>query len=102
MPHNSAFGVGRAIVPAAAMNGLGLLGILRSDPSYDLRERAACNLAYAGMLWRDLRRNAVPEPIRFLQDWGLDRTARKWVLQALERNPDRAPCQPTPELTPQA
>ena len=62
MPHNSAFGVGRAILPAAAMNGLGLLGILRSDPSCDLWERAACNLADAGMLWRDLRRNAELTP----------------------------------------
>ena len=78
---------------AAAINGLGLLGtedtipvlleILRGDSSYDLRERAACNLADSGMLSRDLRQHAVPEPIRFLQDRSLDQTTRKWVLQAL-------------------
>ncbi|MGD0012854.1 MAG: HEAT repeat domain-containing protein [Bryobacteraceae bacterium] len=78
---------------AAAINGLGLLGtegtvpvlleIMRNDPSYDLRERAACNLADSGMLSRDLRQNAVPELIRFLQDQSLDKTTRKWVLQAL-------------------
>jgi len=78
---------------AAAINGLGLLGtegtipilleIFRADPSYDLRERAACNLADSGMLSRDLRQKAVPELIRFLQDRSVDQTTRKWVLQAL-------------------
>jgi HEAT repeat protein len=78
---------------SSAINGLGLLGteptipvlleILRNDPSYDLRDRAACNLADSGMLSRDLRQKAVPELIRFLQDQTLDPTTRKWVLQAL-------------------
>jgi HEAT repeats len=78
---------------AAAINGLGLLGtestvpvlleILRNDPSYDLRDRAACNLADSGMLTRELRQKAVPELIRFLQDRTLDDATRKWVLQAL-------------------
>lgn len=78
---------------AAAINGLGLLGteetisvlleIFRGDPSSDLRERAACNLADSGMLTRELRQLAVPELIRFLQDRSLDQTTRKWVLQAL-------------------
>jgi hypothetical protein len=78
---------------SAAINGLGLLGtqetiaplleILHSDPSLDLRDRAACNLADSGMLTRELRQKAVPELIRFSQDPALDPTARKWVFQAL-------------------
>jgi hypothetical protein len=78
---------------AAAINGLGLLGVegtiapllevLRWDKSADLRERAACNLADSGMLTRDMRREAVPELIRFGQDESLDAMTRKWVFQAL-------------------
>jgi HEAT repeat protein len=78
---------------AAAINGLGLLGtestitplleIMRWDKSFDLRERAACNLADSGMLTRDLRQKAVPELIRFAQDETLDATTKKWVFQAL-------------------
>ncbi len=78
---------------AAAINGLALLGtentiaplleIFRSDPSHDLRERAACNLADAGMLTRELRKKAVPDLIRFSQDPNLDQTTKKWVYQAL-------------------
>ena len=77
----------------AAINGLGLLGtentitplleVLRWDSSFDLRERAACNLADSGMLSRGLRQKAVPELIRFAQDETLDATTRKWVFQAL-------------------
>jgi hypothetical protein len=80
-------------VRAAAINGLGLLGteqtiaplleIFRSDTSYDLRERAACNLADSGMLTRELRLKAVPELVRFSQDPDLDQTTKKWVFQAL-------------------
>ena len=78
---------------AAAINGLGLLGTegtvaplleaLRWDQSSDLRERAACNLADSGMLTRAMRRQAVPELIRFGQDASLDAATRKWVFQAL-------------------
>jgi HEAT repeat protein len=78
---------------ASAINGLGLLGtegtiaplleVLRWDKSADLRERAACNLADSGMLTREMRREALPELIRFGQDESLDGTTRKWVFQAL-------------------
>ncbi len=78
---------------SGAINGLGLLGnadtiaplleVLRWDTSYDLRERAACNLADSGMLSRELRLKAVPELIRFAEDQSLDATVRKWVYQAL-------------------
>ena len=78
---------------AAAINGLGLLGTegtiaplleaLRWDPSADLRERAACNLADSGMLTGATRKRAVPELIRFGQDENLDAATRKWVFQAL-------------------
>lgn len=78
---------------AAAINGLGLLGsedtvpllleILRRDPSTDLRDRAACNLADSGLLPHELRQEAVPELIGFLEDPGLDSFTRKEVLQAL-------------------
>jgi hypothetical protein len=54
---------------AAAINGLGLLGtentipvlleIMHGDPSFDLRDRAACNLADSGMLSRELRQDAA-------------------------------------------
>jgi hypothetical protein len=80
-------------IRAAAINGLALLGtedtiaplleIFHSDPSHDLRERAACNLADSGMLSRELRKTAVPELIRFSQDPSLDQTTKKWVYQAL-------------------
>jgi len=78
---------------SGAINGLGLLGsagtvaplleIMRNDPSADLRERAACNLADSGMLTRELRQTAVPELVRFTQDPVLDQQTRKWSFQAL-------------------
>ncbi len=78
---------------AAAINGLGLLGtegtiaplleVLHWDNSPDLRERAACNLADSGMLMREMRRQALPELVRFAQDQTLDAATRKWVFQAL-------------------
>lgn len=78
---------------SSAINGLGLLGtegtiaplleVFRNDASFDLRERAACNLADSGMLSRELRQRAVPELIRFLNDPTLDDTTQKWVFQAL-------------------
>lgn len=80
-------------VRAAAINGLGLLGtentiaplldVFHNDSSADLRERAACNLADSGMLSRELRREAVPELVRFGEDPNLDASTRKWVFQAL-------------------
>ena len=79
---------------AAAINGLGLLGtentiaplleILHSDPSHDLRERAACNLADSGMLPRELRQKAIPDLARLREDPALDDTTKKWVRQALD------------------
>jgi HEAT repeat protein len=82
--------------PAArsgAINALGLLGtentiapllqIFRSDSSYDLRERAACNLADSGLLSRELRKKAVPELLRMSQDPNLDQRMKTWVGQAL-------------------
>lgn len=78
---------------SGAINGLGLLGtentiaplleVLRNDSSFDLRERAACNLADSGLLSREMRQQAVPELIRFSQDPNLDATTKKWVFQAL-------------------
>jgi HEAT repeat protein len=60
-----------------------LLELFHSDPSADLRERAACNLADSGMLSREQRKQAVPELVRFSQDPNLDDTTKKWVYQAL-------------------
>jgi hypothetical protein len=78
---------------SGAINGLGMLGtaetipvlleIMHSDSSNDLRERAACNLADSGMLTRDLRQEAVPGLIRFLQEPGLDSNDKRRILQAL-------------------
>ena len=78
---------------SGAINGLGLLGtentiapllsVLRNDTSFDLRERAACNLADSGMLSAEMRRQAVPELVRFIQDPNLDATTKKWIFQAL-------------------
>ena len=82
-----------AAIRGSAINGMGLLGaentiaplleVFHSDPSADLRERAACNLADSGMLSRELRQKAVPELVRFSQDPSLDAMTRKWVFQAL-------------------
>lgn len=78
---------------SGAINALGLLGtentiqplleIFRSDSSYDLRERAACNLADSGMLSRDQRKLAIPELTRMSQDPDLDSRMKTWVSQAL-------------------
>jgi HEAT repeat protein len=78
---------------SGAINGLGLLGtentiapllnVIRNDTTFDLRERAACNLADSGMLSSKMRRHAVPELVRFSQDPNLDATTKKWVFQAL-------------------
>jgi hypothetical protein len=78
---------------AAAINGLGLLGsedtipvlleILHNDPVFNLRDSAACNLADSGMLPRELRHDAVPELIGFLEDRDLDKPTRQEVVLAL-------------------
>jgi hypothetical protein len=80
-------------VRSAAINGLGLLGtedtipplleVFRNDPSHDLRERAACNLADSGMLTAEMRRKAVPALIAFTRDPNLDEITKKWARQAL-------------------
>jgi len=54
-----------------------LLDVLRWDTSYDLRERAACNLAESGMLSNERRQKAVPGLIQFAQDETLDATTKK-------------------------
>jgi len=77
-----------------AVEGLGYLGtdavveplldIFRSDPSADVRERAACSLAQSGMLQESQRMRAVPAFLNLLEDATLDRTPHQWVLQALQ------------------
>lgn len=78
---------------SGAINALGLLGteetipqllrIFQTDASFDLRERAACNLADSGMLPRELRKKAVPELQRMSQDPNADARMKSWVGQAL-------------------
>jgi HEAT repeat protein len=80
-------------VRSGAINALGLLGteetiapllqFFQTDSSYDLRERAACNLADSGMLSRELRKKTLPELTRMSQDPNLDQRMRGWVGQAL-------------------
>ena len=80
-------------VRSGAINALGLLGteetiapllqFFQTDSSYDLRERAACNLADSGMLSRELRKKALPELTRMSQDPNLDQRIKGWVGQAL-------------------
>ena len=80
-------------VRSGAINALGLLGTeetiapllqrFQTDPSFDLRERAACNLADSGLLSRELRKKAVPELMRMNQDPNLDQRMKSWVGQAL-------------------
>ena len=76
-----------------AVEGLGMLGsddvieplieVFRTDPSPDIRERAACNLADSGMLTRDQRLRAVPYLLPMMDDLSLDAQTRGWVFQAL-------------------
>jgi len=80
-------------VRSGAINALGLLGtentiqpllrIFQTDASFDLRERAACNLADSGMLSRELRKQAIPELKRMSEDPNLDARMKTWVGQAL-------------------
>ena len=76
-----------------AVNALGILGtdevieplieVFRTDASAEVRERAACNLADAGMLTREQRRKAIPHLLRMTDEGGLDAQTRGWVYQAL-------------------
>lgn len=76
-----------------AVEGLAMLGTDASvdplldrfahDPSPRVRQRAACNLAQAGMLTHDQRLNAVPDLLNFLDDDALDTDTRGWVYGAL-------------------
>lgn len=61
-----------------------LLEIFRTDPSAEVRERAACGLAQSGMLQQSQRMKAVPVFLNYLEDPSLDPTMHQWVLQALE------------------
>jgi HEAT repeat protein len=61
-----------------------LLEIFRSDPSADVRERAACSLAQSGMLQQSQRMKAAPAFLNYLEDRSFDATMHQWVLQALE------------------
>ena len=61
-----------------------LLEIFRTDPSAEVRERAACGLAQSGMLQQSQRMKAVPAFLNYLEDTSLDATMHQWVLQALE------------------
>ncbi len=62
-----------------------LVGIFRSDPSLQVRERAACNLARAGMLTREQRMSAVPQLLQVAETAGLDASTREWAFQALRQ-----------------
>ncbi len=76
-----------------AVNALGMLGtddiieplidVFRTDPSPDVRERAACNLAESGMLTKDQRRKVIPYLLPMTDDAALDSQTRGWVYQAL-------------------
>ena len=77
-----------------AVEGLGYLGtdavieplleIFRTDPSAEVRERAACNLAQSGMLQQSQRMKAAPAFLNYLEDPSLDATMHQWVIQALQ------------------
>jgi hypothetical protein len=62
-----------------------LVGIFREDPSLQVRERAACNLARAGMLTREQRMSAVPQLLGIADDAGQDSSTRAWAFQALRQ-----------------
>ncbi len=62
-----------------------LVRIFRSDPSLRVRERAACNLARAGMLKPEQRMGAVPQLIEVAADVGQDSSTRRWAFRALRQ-----------------
>jgi hypothetical protein len=76
-----------------AVEGLSLLGsdatvgklleIFRNDSSLEIRERAGCGLAQAGMLTREQRFAAVPVLMAYGEDPSLDSNTRDWTYKAL-------------------
>ncbi|GAC1624640.1 MAG: hypothetical protein PVS2B2_11300 [Candidatus Acidiferrum sp.] len=60
-----------------------LLGVLRGDPSPQVRERAACSLAQSGMFTPQQRLLVVPGLLDILDDISLDPATRGWVAHAL-------------------
>src|SRR5262249_36606556 len=76
-----------------AVEGLSLLGsdqsirplldILHSDPSDQVRERAACALAQSGMLNPQQRMSAVPSLIDYADDSSLNPATHTLVYHAL-------------------
>jgi HEAT repeat protein len=60
-----------------------LLSILAHDPSQEVRERAACNLARSGMLTGEQRLTAVPQLLNLLDDDSLNHPTQDLVFAAL-------------------
>ncbi len=60
-----------------------LLDRFAHDPSARVRQRAACNLAQAGMLTKEQRLATVPQLLNFFDDDALDSATRGWVYGAL-------------------
>ncbi len=60
-----------------------LLSILAHDPSQQVRERAACNLARSGMLTGEQRLTAVPQLLNLLDDDSLEPATQDLVYVAL-------------------
>jgi HEAT repeats len=60
-----------------------LLDRFAHDPAPRVRQRAACNLAQAGMLTKEQRLAIVPQLLNFFDDDALDPTTRGWVYGAL-------------------
>jgi hypothetical protein len=60
-----------------------LLDRFAHDPSPRVRQRAACNLAQAGMLTKEQRLATVPQLLNFFDDDALDSATRGWVYGAL-------------------
>jgi hypothetical protein len=61
-----------------------LLSILAHDPSKQIRERAATNLARSGMLTGEQRLTAVPQLLNLLDDDSLDAGTQDLVYAALQ------------------
>ncbi|MBM3810581.1 MAG: hypothetical protein FJW20_02980 [Acidimicrobiia bacterium] len=76
-----------------AVNGLGVLAtadiieplieVFRTDESPEIRERAACNLADAGLMTKEQRMKSIPYLLSMTDDVTLDSQTRGWVFQAL-------------------
>jgi HEAT repeat protein len=60
-----------------------LIEVFRRDPSAEIRERAACNLADSGMMTKEQRMKAIPYLLEMSDDPALDAQTRGWVYQAL-------------------